>query len=109
MAGYASSSKFTLIGGLRAVGQIIAYELPIVLGAVAVAMMAGGLSLTAIVNAQKLPFVIWPYWGPHTGAASWILGLIPWGAIAFAIFLIASFAEVMWNPFDMPAAESEIV
>jgi NADH-quinone oxidoreductase subunit H len=99
MAAYASQSKFTLIGGLRAVGQIIAYELPVVLAAVSVAMMAGSLSLSGIVNAQGfgkdgLPFVIWPF---------------PFGAIAFGIFLIASFAEVMWNPFDMPAAESEIV
>jgi NADH-quinone oxidoreductase subunit H len=99
MAAYASQSKFTLIGGLRAVGQIIAYELPVVLGAVSVAMLAGSLSLTGIVNAQGfgkdgLPFLIWPF---------------PFGAIAFAIFLVAAFAEVMWNPFDMPAAESEIV
>jgi NADH-quinone oxidoreductase subunit H len=95
MAAYASRSKFTLIGGLRAVGQIIAYELPVILGAVSVAMLAGSLSLTEIVEAQaSLPFVLWPF---------------PFGAIAFGMFLIASFAEVMWNPFDMPAAESEIV
>jgi NADH-quinone oxidoreductase subunit H len=95
MAAYASQSKFTLLGGLRAVAQIIAYELPVVLGAVAVAMMAGSLSLTKIVEAQhKAPFVLWPF---------------PFGVIAFGIFMIASFAEVMWNPFDMPAAESEII
>jgi NADH-quinone oxidoreductase subunit H len=95
MAAYGSSSKFTMIGGLRAVGQIIAYELPVVLGAVSIAMLAGSISLTKIVEAQhSLPFVIWP---------------LPFGAIAFAMFLVASFAEVMWNPFDMPAAESEIV
>ncbi len=95
MAGYSSQSKFTLIGGLRAVGQIIAYELPVILGAVSIAMLAGSLSLTEIVEAQRsLPFALWP---------------LPFGAIAFGLFLIASFAEVMWNPFDMPAAESEIV
>jgi NADH-quinone oxidoreductase subunit H len=94
MAAYGSQSKFTLIGGLRAVGQIIAYELPVVLGALAVAMFAGSMSLTEIVEAQKIPFAIWPF---------------PFGAIAFATLLLASFAEVMWNPFDMPVAESEIV
>ncbi len=94
MAAYGSQSKFTLVGGLRAVGQIIAYELPVVLGAVSVAMLAGSLSLTDIVEAQKIPFVVWPF---------------PFGAIAFVILLLASFAEVMWNPFDMPVAESEIV
>jgi NADH-quinone oxidoreductase subunit H len=94
MAAYASQSKFTLVGGLRAVGQIIAYELPVVLGAVAVAMVAGSLNITEIVESQRLPLVVWPF---------------PFGAIAFTIFLLASFAEVMWNPFDMPVAESEIV
>src|SRR5918996_36259 len=59
MAAYGSQSKFTLVGGLRAVGQIIAYELPIVLGAAAVAMLAGSLNLTEIVEAQNVPFVIW--------------------------------------------------
>jgi NADH-quinone oxidoreductase subunit H len=95
MAAYASRSKFTLIGGLRAVAQIIAYELPVVLGAVAIAMLAGTLSLTKIVEAQhRAPFAVWPF---------------PFGLIAFGMFVLASFAEVMWNPFDMPAAESEIV
>ena len=94
MAAYASQSKFTLVGGLRAVGQIIAYELPVVLGAVSVAMLAGSLSLTEIVEAQSVPYVLWP---------------LPFGAIAFGLFVISSFAEVMWNPFDMPVAESEIV
>jgi NADH-quinone oxidoreductase subunit H len=95
MAAYASKSKFTLVGGLRAVGQIIAYELPVILGAISIAMLAGSLNLTEIVEAQRsLPFLLWP---------------LPFGAIAFGMFLIASFAEVMWNPFDMPTAESEIV
>jgi NADH-quinone oxidoreductase subunit H len=110
MAAYAAQSKFTLLGGLRAVAQIIAYELPVVLGALSVAMIAGSLSLTTIVEAQKYPFVVWPYWslhGPLKGGL--VLGLLPWGAIAFGIFILASFAEVMWNPFDMPNAESEII
>ena len=94
MAAYASQSKFTLVGGLRAVGQIIAYELPIILGAVSIAMLAGSLSLTEIVEAQSIPFLIWPF---------------PFGAIAFMLFLLASFAEVLWPPFDMPVAESEII
>ena len=92
MAAYASQSKFTLVGGLRAVGQIIAYELPVVLGAAAVAMLTGSLNLSEIVDAQSLPLIVNPF-----------------GLVAFGIFLIASFAEVMWNPFDMPVAESEIV
>lgn len=92
MAAYASQSKFTLVGGLRAVGQIIAYELPIVLGAVSIAMLADSMSLTEIVEAQNLPFIVNPA-----------------GLIAFVLFLLASFAEVLWPPFDMPVAESEII
>lgn len=106
MGAYGSQSKFTLVGGLRAVGQIIAYELPVVLGAVSVAMMAGTLNLTEIVEAQRFPFVLWPLIG---GDDLHILGFVPFGAIAFAMLVLASFAEVMWNPFDMPVAESEIV
>ena len=94
MAAYSAHSKFTLVGGVRAVGQLIAYELPVVFGAVSVAMLAESLSLTEIVEAQSLPFIISPF---------------PFGAIAFGIFIVAAFAEVMWNPFDMPVAESEII
>lgn len=94
MLAYASVSKFTLVGGLRAVGQLIAYELPLVLASVSIAMLAGSLSLTGIVEAQHLPFLVWP---------------IPFGAVAFVIFLLSSLAEVQWAPFDMPVAESEIV
>lgn len=94
MAAYASYNKFTLVGGLRAVGQIIAYELPIVLGAASIAMLAGSMSFTEIVEAQQLPFLLLPF---------------PFGLIAFALFILASFAEVLWPPFDMPVAESEIV
>jgi NADH-quinone oxidoreductase subunit H len=93
MASYGAQSKFTLVGGLRAVGQIIAYELPIILGALAAVMLAGSLNLTEIVEAQEsLPFV-----------------LNPFGAIAFGMFIIAAFAEAMWNPFDIPIAESELI
>lgn len=94
MAAASSANKFTLMGGVRAVGQIIAYELPVVFGAAAVAMLAGSMNLTEIAQAQDLPFAIWPF---------------PFGAIALLIFLAASLAEVMWAPFDMPLAESEIV
>lgn len=94
MAAASSASKFTLVGGLRAVGQLIAYELPVVFGAASVAMLAGSLSLSEIVQAQNLPFVVWP---------------IPFGIVALLMFLAASLAEVMWAPFDMPMAESEII
>ena len=100
MAGWASGNKYSLIGGLRAAAQLIAYELPLVLAAVAVAIQAGTLSLSGIVEAQ---------------AASEIFGLnihLPYlftgQVIGFAIFLVASLAELSRIPFDMPIAESEL-
>ncbi|MGH3994309.1 MAG: complex I subunit 1/NuoH family protein, partial [Pseudonocardiaceae bacterium] len=94
MAGWSSANKYALIGALRAAAQLIAYELPIVLTAAAVAMLAGTLSIVGIVEAQDWPFIIWP---PGIGL------------IAFLIFLAGAMAEMTLPPFDMPVAESEII
>ena len=94
MAGWSSSNKYSLIGALRSAAQLIAYELPIVLSAAAVAMYAGSLSLLAIVEVQDYPLVVWPP------------GL---GLIAFFIFTTGAVAEMTRVPFDMPVAESEII
>ena len=91
MAGWASANKFALIGALRAAAQLIAYELPLVLTAVAVVMQAGTLSLVGIADAQHR------YWYVLTQ---------PLGA---AIFMIAALAELTRPPFDMPIADSEII
>lgn len=94
MAGWASANKYALIGALRAAAQLIAYELPIVLGAAVVAMLAGTLSVVGIVEAQDWPFAFWP---PGIGLA------------AFLIFFTGAMAEMTLPPFDMPIAESEII
>jgi NADH-quinone oxidoreductase subunit H len=94
MAGWSSANKYALIGALRSAAQLIAYELPIVLAASVVAMLAGSLSLVAIVEAQDWPFALWP---PGIGLA------------AFLVFTIGSVAEMTRVPFDMPVAESEII
>ncbi|MDP9069524.1 MAG: NADH-quinone oxidoreductase subunit NuoH [Actinomycetota bacterium] len=94
MAGWSSANKYALIGALRSAAQLIAYELPIVLVAASVAMYAGSLSLVDIVEAQRVPFALWPP------------GL---GLIAFLIFIIGAVAEMTRPPFDMPVAESEII
>lgn len=94
LAGWSSANKYALIGGLRAAGQLIAYELPIVLTAAVVAMLAGTLSIVGIVEAQNWPFLLWP---PGIGV------------IAFLIFLAGAAAEMSMPPFDMPIAESEII
>jgi len=90
MAGWASANKYSLLGGMRAAAQLLSYELPMVLAAASVALAAGTLSLTGIVNA----------WNPI-----WLLWQLP-GAL---VFLIAALAELKRTPFDMPVAEPEIV
>jgi NADH-quinone oxidoreductase subunit H len=91
MAGWASANKFSLIGAVRAAAQLIAYELPLILTAVAVAMLAGTLSLVGIVEAQR---------------DYWFVLIQPIGLL---IFVIASLAELVRTPFDMPIADSEII
>jgi NADH-quinone oxidoreductase subunit H len=93
MAGWSSANKYSLMGGLRAAGQLIAYELPLVLAVVGVVIMAGTMSLSGIVEAQASAPI--PYFIPQ------LVGLV--------IFMIAALAELTRIPFDMPIAESELV
>jgi NADH-quinone oxidoreductase subunit H len=103
MAGWSSANKYSLMGGLRAAGQLIAYELPLVLAAVGVAIQAGTMSLGGIVEAQTQPlFTI----GDFNVTLPYILG---GQIIGFVIFVTASLAELARIPFDMPIAESELV
>jgi NADH-quinone oxidoreductase subunit H len=94
MAGWSSANKYALIGALRSAGQLIAYELPIVLSVAAVAMLAGTLSLVEIVEAQDWPYILWP---PGLGLA------------LFLMFIGGAMAEMALPPFDMPVAESELI
>jgi NADH-quinone oxidoreductase subunit H len=101
MAGWASANKYSLLGGIRAAGQLIAYELPLVLAVVGVVIQAGTLSMQGIVEAQSSGEIFgWDGLG-NPFFFTQILGLI--------IFLIAVQAELTQPPFDMPVAESEIV
>jgi NADH-quinone oxidoreductase subunit H len=99
-AGWASANKYSLIGGLRAAGQLIAYELPLVLGVVGVVMMAGTLSLQGIVHAQA---------NFHLFGTSLVVPFVLPQFVGFLLFLIAAQAELTQTPFDMPIAESELV
>lgn len=90
MGGWASANKYSLLGAMRGAAQLVSYELPMVLAAVSVALAAGTLSLTGIVEA-------WTPW--------WLLWQLP-GA---AVFLISALAELQRSPFDMPIAETEII
>src|SRR5262245_22956985 len=96
MAGWSSHNKYSLLGAMRAIAQMISYEVPLVLSTIAVVMLVGSLSLVKIVEAQSrytLGFI--PNW--HA--------LTLWGFAAFVLFLVAATAESNRSPFDLPEAE----
>jgi NADH-quinone oxidoreductase subunit H len=94
LAGWASNSKYSLMGGLRSSAQMISYELAMGASVLGVVMMAGSLSLNGIITAQTQS---WSKWY-----------IIP-QFIGFFVFLIAAFAETNRVPFDLPEAETELV
>jgi NADH-quinone oxidoreductase subunit H len=90
LGGWASNSKFALLGGIRGAAQMISYELALGLSLVPVVMLAGSFSLVAIVDAQAgVPFIV----------------LQP---VSFAIFVVSAMAESKRIPFDLPEAENEL-
>lgn len=101
MAGWSSANKFALMGALRAAGQLIAYELPLLLAVVGVVMQAGTMSLQGIVSAQQN--------GSIFGWSGIGNPFIFTQIIGFLLFMIAAQAELSQTPFDMPVAESELV
>ena len=104
MAGWASANKYSLMGGLRAAAQLIAYELPMVLAVAAVVVQAGTMSMVHIVDLQG-PDALYTIPGTDIGLPFIMVGQI----VAFAIFMTAALAELSRIPFDMPIAESELV
>jgi len=101
MAGWASANKFSLLGALRAAGQLIAYELPLVLATVGVVIQAGTMSLQGIVRAQADQSIF----GIGLIGNPFVFTQI----IGFILFIAAAQAELSQTPFDMPVAESELV
>ncbi|MFQ6000729.1 MAG: NADH-quinone oxidoreductase subunit NuoH [Anaerolineae bacterium] len=91
LAGWGSRNKYSLLGGMRVVAQMISYEVPMVLSALGAIMLTGSLSMVSIVEGQsRVPFIL----------------LQPLG---FLIYFISAIAEVNRAPFDLPEAESEII
>ena len=101
IAGWSSANKYSLLGGLRAAGQLIAYELPMVLAVVGVVIQAGTMNLQSIVLQQNAGSMF----GWNGLGNPYILTQF----IGFAVFMIAVQAELTQTPFDMPIAESELV
>ena len=101
MAGWASASKYSLLGALRSGGQLVAYELPLVFAVLGVVMQVGSLSLQDIVRYQAE--------GEIFGFGGVGLPLIIPQFVGFLLFMIAAQAELIQTPFDMPVAESELV
>jgi NADH-quinone oxidoreductase subunit H len=99
MAGWSSRNKYSLLGAMRAVAQMISYEVPLLMSSVAIVMITGSLSLVKIVDAQNQYTRGLPHWYIFT----------PWGCAAFVMFCIAATAETNRSPFDLPEGESELV
>jgi len=99
MAGWSSRNKYSLLGAMRAIAQMISYEVPLILSAVTVIMIVGSLSTTKIVDAQA---------GYSGWLPNWFV-LTPWGVAGFVLFMIAAAAESNRSPFDLPEGESEII
>jgi len=94
LAGWSSRNKYSLLGAMRAVAQLVSYEIPQVLSTIPVVLWAGSLSLVTIFDKQL----------EH----GWFV-FSPPGLLAFTLLLVASIAEVNRTPFDLPEAESEII
>jgi NADH-quinone oxidoreductase subunit H len=99
MAGWSSRNKYSLLGAMRAVAQMISYEVPLLMSAVVVVMISGSLSPVKIVEAQNQYTFGLPHWYIFT----------PWGFAGFVLYAIATTAETNRSPFDLPEGESELV
>jgi len=96
MAGWGSNNKYALLGGMRSAAQVVSYEVPMVVAVLAVIVFAGSLSMVDIVESQAMIY-------------QWYIFRLPFGPIAFIIYIIAATAETNRTPFDIPEAEQELV
>jgi len=100
MAGWGSNNKFSMLGAMRAIAQMISYELPLIITVLPVVMVVSSLTPDRIVAAQAgYTFGLVPRWFVFT----------PWGAAAFVLFFVSGLVESNRTPFDVPEGESEIV
>ncbi len=97
LGGYASNSKWSMLGGMRGASQIISYEIPATITIISIVLLAGGLSMKTLINGQG--------GAPH----EWYILHNPFAFIGFFVYFISALAETNRAPFDLPEAESELV
>ena len=97
LGGYASNSKWSMLGGMRGAAQIISYEIPVTISILSIVLLAGGMGFDTIVNGQSGM--------PH----NWYIFHNPFAFIAFFVLFVGMLAETNRAPFDLPEAESELV
>lgn len=107
MGGWASNNKYSLLGAMRAVSQMISYEIPIAFALLSIATLAGTLDIQDIIKTQAGGFWNWYIFG-GSGSALKIL-FIPFTISLFIVHFTSSLAETNRIPFDIPEGESEIV
>jgi NADH-quinone oxidoreductase subunit H len=107
MGGWASNNKYSLLGSLRSVSQIISYEIPAAVALLSIAALAGTLDMQQLNNAQSGMFWNWFIFGGQGSALKIVF--IPFLCILFLVYLISSLAETNRTPFDIPEGESELV
>jgi NADH-quinone oxidoreductase subunit H len=112
MAGWASNNKWSLLGAMREVAQVVSYEIPMGISALCPVLVVGSLKLGALIHAQQSINI----WGIHSGfSGEWntlgwnIWTAFPFNLIAFVIFYICALANLKRAPFDLPECESELV
>ena len=108
MAGWASNNKYSLLGSMRSVAQIISYEIPTILVVLSLVMISGTMNLHTLSELQTGYVWNWYIFGGPGAELSKFL-LIPSMFIGFLIIYISTLAEVNRTPFDIPEAESELV
>jgi NADH-quinone oxidoreductase subunit H len=109
VAGWASNNKFALLGAMRAVAQMVSYEIPAVLSLLAIVLITGSLSVVDVIDRQAgLIISSADMDGVPDFGLGWFI-FTPVGFLAFVAFFIAALAEGERTPFDIPEADSEIV
>ncbi|MCG3133550.1 MAG: NADH-quinone oxidoreductase subunit H [Planctomycetes bacterium] len=112
MAGWSSNNKWSLLGAMREVAQVISYEIPMAIAALCPVLLAGSMKMSSIVADQTNGLDLWGLHiaAPEATALGWnLFAAFPFNIIAFVVFYICALAALKRAPFDLPECESELV